>query len=238
MLALGSVSRLRQSHMNKTPFLLLGALSMTGCGHIVAQVFTGGHSGPTIKGSGHVKTEARKVGNFTKIRSEGSVDVVATIGAKSDLKVTADDNLIKLVKTRVDGDTLVVTCEGNYSTKNRIDVVFSVPTLKAASIRGSSDIAINGLKGGDFDASIAGSGDLSATGSVGALSAAIDGSGDIDFAKVNARSGNVSISGSGDIKVRTDGNLSVSINGSGDVTYFGNARVTKSINGSGDIHRG
>src|SRR5690242_9802374 len=102
--------------MNKTPLLLVGALTVTGCGHMMGHLFQG------VQGSGTVKTESRHIGAFTKIRAEGSMDIEAKVGPASDLKITADDNIVPLIKTRIDGDTLVIRSEGGFSTHNRVVV--------------------------------------------------------------------------------------------------------------------
>jgi hypothetical protein len=225
--------------MNKIPILLAGAVALAGCGEMTTH-FTAVHQGgPHIKGSGRVKTESRRIGSFSKVRSEGAMDVVATIGPKSDLKITADDNLLKLVKTRIEGDTLVISGEGSYSTRSKMEVSFSVPALRSASLKGSSDIYVKGLKSGDFDAAISGSGDIFATGSVRHLTVALSGSGDCECGKLIAQSATVALDGSGDVRVNTKGPLSATINGSGDITYVGQpSSISKTINGSGGVHGG
>jgi hypothetical protein len=220
--------------MNKTPLLLIGALALSGCG-IVHDVAGGG--GPRVEGSGKVSTETRSVGAFTKIRTEGAFDVVVTVGSKSDLKITADDNLLGMIKTRIDGDTLVISSEGNISTSNKMEVSFSNPTLAAAEIHGSGDVTVNGIKASEFEASISGSGNITATGAVDKLEASIDGSGNLMLDNLAAKSAKVTINGSGDAEVNTDGKLDATINGSGDIEYHGTPKsVSKSINGSGDVH--
>jgi hypothetical protein len=195
--------------------------------------------GMGVQGSGHLKSETRHVGSFSKVRVEGSIDVEAKIGSQTDLKVSADDNLLSLIKTRVEGDTLIIRSEGSFSTNNRMVVQFSAPKIQAASVAGSGDVKVDGLRGGDFAASISGSGDISATGSAGAVSVSIAGSGDASLKGLQSSSATVSISGSGDASVNTSGPLSVVINGSGDVVYSGKpTSIAKKINGSGSVEQG
>lgn len=194
--------------------------------------------GPTVKGSGKAKTETRAVGKFTRVAVQGSADCEITVGQGQSVLVTTDDNLLSHLKTTVRGDTLYVENKGSSSTRIGFKVKITVPDLTGYDVAGSGDAHITGLKGGAFVAAIAGSGDITATGSVNRVEASISGSGDIDLRGVKAREAEVSIAGSGDIAVSASEKLDASIAGSGNVTYYGNPTVSKSVVGSGEIARG
>lgn len=187
------------------------------------------------RGSGVIKTEPRQTGNFDMILSKGSVDADITIGPQLSVAVEADDNLLPLIHTEVKNGALVIDTEGNWSSRHDPVVHITMPSLGAIGIDGSGDAQIRGLNGGALGTRIRGSGDITATGSVGQLEVVIDGSGDVDCKDLHADDVAVRVDGSGDAKVYANKALRVVINGSGDVTYSGDAQLTSSVHGSGDL---
>ena len=218
----------------KTIFALVGAAVMvSGCSGM-KHMFD---HGPQVTGSGKVKSETRKVGNFTKIESRGSADCKVTVGKAVGLSIQADDNILPLVETTVEKDTLIINCKGSFSTHNPIVVTITVPNLENFNVKGSGDSLIQSLKGRSFSAEIAGSGNIHASGQIDKASASIRGSGNVDFSNLRARQAVASISGSGDITIFASHALDASIRGSGDIAYLGNpSNVEKSVSGSGEIN--
>jgi hypothetical protein len=190
-----------------------------------------------VKGSGVKASEFRKVGKFSKVEVQGATDVHIKIASGRELKITADDNLLKQVETVVEGDKLIIRTKGSWSSHIGINVFITNPDLKSVSIAGSGDIDVATVRESDFSASIAGSGDIKVRGMATNVKASISGSGDIDLSEVQATRGKASIAGSGDIRLNVSSELTASIAGSGDITYSGNPRVTKSVAGSGDVRR-
>src|SRR5712691_5835883 len=58
------------------------------------------------RGSGVVSTERRSVPAFSAIQVENGIQVVATVGEPTSVSVSADDNLLPLVRTGVVDGTL------------------------------------------------------------------------------------------------------------------------------------
>ncbi|MCC6405722.1 MAG: DUF2807 domain-containing protein [Planctomycetes bacterium] len=212
--------------------LFLGPL----CGACVVSL--GDDWGADVVGSGVAATETRTIGEFKRIRVHGSTDVVAEVGDRTSLELTADDNLLAYIVTRVDGDTLVIEMkEGSYSSHVPQLARIVSPTLEGFALDGSGDGRFSKLAGARFAVGIAGSGDIVCDGAVDALAVDIAGSGDVDASALAAKRVSVDIAGSGDVSVHAIEDLDVSIAGSGDVVYAGEPRVQQSVAGSGDIRR-
>jgi len=194
-----------------------------------------------VQGSGKSVTRKVSVGpgkevqNFTKIDTHGSFDVSVKVGMQSELIVTGDDNIVKLVNFKVEGQTLHIKTKDSYSSHLGLKVAITVPKLTGLTIDGSGDATISGAQGEDLGLSIDGSGSIKATGSSKRLSAAISGSGDIDASEVTADSVSADVSGSGTIKVGKSQAIAATIAGSGDILYKGKPTVSKSIHGSGEV---
>jgi len=195
--------------------------------------------GPQTVGSGKVSTINRKLGSFKSVAVDGSIDADVTVGRASDALIRGDDNLIGLVKTEIRGDTLHIYLNGSYTTHNPITVTLSATFLEAASVSGSGDLAVHGVRGSSFNVSIAGSGDIKADGSTDRLDAKIAGSGDLALFSLRTSNASVNVTGSGDANVTVTGTLTASVTGSGDITYKGHPQhVDKAVTGSGDVAAG
>ncbi len=195
-------------------------------------------SGPTIVGSGNSKTEVREIGSFKNIHSAGSMSIVVTIGDAVSCKVTADDNVLPILETIVDGDTLKVGSKQSFSSKTRIVVELTVPAVHSLHLAGSGDSIITGMKQSDFEVRIAGSGSAKVDGEVESVTVSIAGSGAAKLANLKAKSGKVKIAGSGSVNVHCTESISAEIAGSGDVVYAGNPpQVQQQIAGSGSVRK-
>ena len=193
-------------------------------------------SGVTIKGSGTIIKENRELMDFYTVEIVGSVDVDIVSGDSFSCNVEGDDNLVPIVETAVSNNTLEISTEGSYSTKNPLIVYLTMPVLDKAKIIGSGDMTISDVTKDKVILTITGSGDITASGSVGILEAVVSGSGDLSLQNLQADHVNVTINGSGDAEVWANQSISAQINGSGDITYTGSpAKVDTQVNGSGDI---
>jgi hypothetical protein len=231
-----------------------------------AHAFSFTIGGESVTGSGHVASQQRAVTGFDAVRSEGSIDVVVRQGAKEGVTVTADDNLLPLIETRVvsegrGGHALVITTRrgANLSTHDKMTVTVDAVQLHAVSVSGSGDLRIESfttpalavdlsgsgdahlgrLETQDLAVSVAGSGDVDGGGHAAHLKIDIAGSGDVKLPQLQADDVKVSIAGSGDADVVANHELAVSIAGSGDVVYHGTGTlVSSSVVGSGGVkHR-
>jgi hypothetical protein len=210
--------------MMSMPVICLGLISIGSCNPYA------------IHGSGHAKTESRAVASFAKIDLAGSPDVEVAVGPAASVSVTTDDNILPIIETKVDGETLKINSKRSYNTSLGVKVSITVPDLQGVSVSGSGNIHVEGLKAGDMDASVTGSGDITLNGVVDRLRARIVGSGDLRAGDLAAKNVQVSVTGSGDAAVRATEQLDARVTGSGNVRYSGNPpQVQHHVTGSGDI---
>jgi hypothetical protein len=117
-----------------------------------------------------------------------------------------------------------------------IKVTIDVKSLDEVLLTGSGEIAVKGVLGKEFDATIAGSGMITASGVADSASVRLDGKGHIDVHDLVTKSTTAGINGKGTIEVNATESLVGKINGSGEITYAGSpANITRSINGKGSI---
>jgi hypothetical protein len=212
-------------------------------------------------GSGRPATETRAPGAFSAIAMRGDIDVRVRQGARESVQVTADDNLVPLVETVLDGETLHIQWKRGATVRphSKVMVVVDVVRLGGLSAAGSGALVVEALKtpalalsiagssnatlrqleaDGLFKVGIAGSGDVQAQGRAGRLDVSIAGSGDVNARDLMADDASISIAGSGDADVSARKTVSVTIAGSGDVRFGGGATLEASrVMGSGSVRR-
>ena len=216
-----------------------------------------------VKGSGVAATQRRDVGAFVGVALGAPFAVILHPGAREAIEIVADDNILALVQTRLEGSgskrSLQIDLPRDIRVEPRTAVVVTIdyvhledlavggsgsiaarsmkaPQLKAA-IGGSGKIDLGDLDAGNLTVAIGGSGTFRADGKARTLSVSIGGSGRCDAERLIAGDVSVSVAGSGDTRVRAETALRASIAGSGDVYHSGAAIPQAAVVGSGRIKR-
>lgn len=175
---------------------------------------------------------------YTSISDAGPMDIVWIRDAKPRFVVSGPAENVAKVRFRMKGSSLEFGAVKGKWVKGDVKIVVYGPQPRAISLAGSGDVTATGLNGGDFSYALAGSGDATLTGKVRHFNASIAGSGDISAKNLSCDTCSVSIAGSGDVTVSAKSKLDANIAGSGDIRYFGNPKVQKTVIGQGTIVRG
>lgn len=200
------------------------------------------------------------VEGFERVALEGSSDVVVRTGLAPSVRAEGDREALDELEIEVQGDTLRVGLKRHgwlfgSGRHGRVKVFITMPSLAAASIGGSGQVAVDRVQGERFEGSIggsgnltidalevaaaefavAGSGDVQAKGKAGRLSANIAGSGNLDLAQVESATASVSVAGSGNARLSASETADVAVMGSGDVTVNGPAKCSVTKAGSGTV---
>ena len=213
--------------------------------------------GGGVDGKGPRVERDLQLDDFDGIRLTLSADVYLTPGRSQSVRVSAQQNIIDLLKTDVDGGVWKISTEENIDDHSKIKIYITVPEMTYVKLSGSGniytegtfdnsgeevEIGISGSGNLEFntnarsiEAGISGSGDIELDGSTDDINVGISGSGDIDAMGMTARNAQIRISGSGNAKVHATQGLNVRVSGSGDVYYRGNPNVQSRISGSGDL---
>ncbi len=182
--------------------------------------------------------------NFSQLTFSLPASITLSQGPTESLTITADDNILPLLTTRVVNNELFVEGDRNhgFSTKKEIKIRVTVKSLNSLKIKGSGDVFGDQFKGDKLDIIIEGSGDVKFKEiRADQLRIAITGSGDIDIGNVESQSVESKTNGSGDIRFGAlrAGQVNITLNGSGDISTSGSAdKVAIEIAGSGEVHAG
>jgi hypothetical protein len=115
----------------------------------------------SVQGSGTSASETRTVADFQAIGLSGSMDLVVRQGAVRSVQVQADDNLLPLLETVVENNSLQVRWKKAQSltTRAKVLVTVVVPKLTGLAVAGSGDVRMETFSTPALQLSLSGSGD-------------------------------------------------------------------------------
>lgn len=200
------------------------------------------------------QTEIRTPGDFNKVGSSGSWDVVVSLGDKDEIKLVSHGFDLSKVITEVEDGKLEIKLEKGKYRQVDFTAYVTVRELSALGLSGSGTMTVESdINSGNFAIGTSGSGDIimkeldarklsvgmSGSGKVvieggSCESANIGQSGSGSFDALELMAGDVKIgkSGSGATSIGVNGDLKVGASGSGNVYIKGNP-TSQSIGSSG-----
>jgi len=189
-----------------------------------------------VPGSGHATTEARALGPFSHIELSGSADVEVSVGPVQSVEITIDDNLLPIIETKVDGDTLRIGSTKNYDSSLGLKVKIVAPSVEGFAVSGAVNLHAVGLAAKTFSLNISGAGNADLQGSVDALEVEVSGAAKIHAFDLAAKSVKLELSGAGNAQVTATESLNATVSGAGDVRYRGHpAKVSQDVSGAGTV---
>ena len=222
-------------YLKKTIGILLCGIINVSCG----QISNTENNNKIIEGNGEPSTEERVVKNFSTISFSGAYNITIKCGSDKSVKITADSNILPIVKTETKSNNLHVTIKQSITTNNDIKVEIEIPDISSINLMGESIATVSKINNERFDISISGSGELTTRGSTKNTTLIIDGSGTIHNRYLNAEKAILKILGAGDAEVYAKDKLDITIEGMGNITYYGSPEtINRNIMGMGSIQPG
>ena len=237
--------------MKKVTMLLIAAIAMvsTSC------VIDGWSNG--VSGNGNVEEETRDISGFTGVLVSSGIDVYLSEGDQFEVRVVADENLMDVIETRLNGKMLDVGTD-NVSIRNAKSkkVYVTLPELTALKISSAGDckgqtlfhcddLELGVSSAGDLtldveanriDLGISSSGDVKLAGKADVFNASLSSAGDLHAFDLVAGKVKVDVSSAGDARVHATDEISMSASSAGNIHYMGDAKVIRSSESSaGDI---
>lgn len=239
--------------MRKAASFLVVALSIT-----LGSCYFGGWEN-SISGNGNVVEETRDVEGFTGVHVSTGIDVFLSEGNEFEVRVEADENLMEVILTELNGSHLdIKTDRVNIRRARSKKVHVTLPELSELKISSAGDcmgqtpfrcddLRLSISSAGDLTLEveadrifldISSSGDARISGSASELDASLSSAGGLDAFDLVAEKVKVDVSSAGDARVHATGEISMNASSAGNIYYRGDARVIHSKSSSaGDIIR-
>lgn len=218
----------KEESMKTKSFLLLAVLivSLGGCR------FWG------VRGSGDIETEERNVEEFNSIEASGAFEIRVTMGEEQNVSVTADDNLLRYIVTKVRNGKLILETKREINPRRDIVVTITALNLKQFEASGACDIFVENISNDYFEVDMSGASDIKLQGSTDKFLVDISGAGNVNAKNLIAKNVRVSLSGASDAIVHATESLDAEVSGVGSVDYYGDPdKVVTDVSGVGSINR-
>ncbi len=212
-----------------------------------------------ISGSGNIVSEKKSVGNFTGISAGSGFDVEVHIGSPVSVTIDADDNLMKMVKVRVEDRTLQIHTKNGVSISDgHLKAYITVPSLDyiestgAATINvldelkddkkiklhasGAAKIAAH-VDAPKIEAESSGAANIDVTGRTKDFNAHASGGAGIDADELMSENTDAEASGAANVHVYASVKLNAHASGAGNIFYKGEAAVSKETSGAGNVNK-
>lgn len=211
-----------------------------------------------IRGNGNVETEDRKItSEFSAIKVSQGINLYITQGNDTDLSVEADENILDLLVTEVEGDVLKIYFDKNvsratrnvYLTTNKYSSIKStsgasvksegIIKTKSISLRSSSgsDIKLN-LNAHSVECSASSGSDIDVKGTTVTFDGDASSGSHIDAEDLKSETSKADVSSGASIDVYASKEITAHASSGGDIDYYGNpATVNKSKSSGGSVSK-
>lgn len=193
----------------------------------------------TVQEPGPPVSRQIEVSAFQRVDLRGAAELQIEVGPAHSLHIDGPQNYVDSLKTRVEGETLIIEDSQGWWGRSKggaVHMRLTTPVLSAVSISGAADTRITGLAGGDLALALQGAGHVQAGGSVANLAVSMSGAGSLELDELVAQNAAATLNGAGNMELNVTGNLDATVNGVGNIEYRGNpAQVKTAMNGVGSI---
>lgn len=206
-------------------------MAATGC-QILHKMGTAGM--PSIKGTGPSKGEERTVGDFERIDIGGPFKVEVRVGPNASLKVEAQENILKAIRSEVKNGTLQVWTENSFESTEPLKLTITTPRLTALDGSGACIGNLEGVNSDKFMLNLSGASRMHVKGVAKDVTLETSGASEVVWDKLIAT--RVAVKGSGACTLLLSGSAdSIDMDVSGACSLKGEDFVVKNatVMGSG-----
>jgi hypothetical protein len=195
--------------------------------------------GPVVTGSGTVKSETRPAADFSRIALSGVGHLTVKQTDRESLTVTAEDNILPHLESKVEDGTLTlkVADNVNLSPSKPITYTVEVKSLEGLSLSGAGTAEATGLDGKQLTVTVSGTGNVTLAGKAEELTVTLSGAGTFKGEGFAVKRAAVRSSGVGHAVVNASEELTASVSGVGNIEYLGDPKVKSSVSGVGKVRK-
>src|SRR5688572_21721476 len=192
----------------------------------------------SVKGSGIGASEIRDVTGFRGVDVGGVFQVEITAGKDFEVEVSADDNLLPVIETRVSNGILHIEAKESIRSHGPVRVRISAPDIESIEASGASKVSLANVKNDGLTIDADGASRVSLSGETAKLIADVSGASHIDAENLKATNARVDASGASHVSVSVIERLAADASGASRVAYVGSPKsVERSSSGASKIHQ-
>lgn len=192
----------------------------------------------TIVGSGRPATEQRSVGSFSGVSVSAAIAATLIVGPDTTVSVTADDNLLPNVTTRVVAGRLDISMSGSTSTRTPVTVSITAPAIDSLRASSAASLTATGINAGSLSAQADSAGSIIARGNADSVDVTAQSNGSADLGGVPAQTATAHVESAGRATVNSQLSVSGSVSSAGRLTIEGSpASVDVTTDSSGQVVR-
>ncbi len=191
-----------------------------------------------VRGNGNVIVEERLLDGFSRVEASGIFYIKIAAGEDYDVKVRAEENLMKYIKIRINEKTLTIYTSRNLSPRKKIQIKISMPELKGIESSGVNKIFAKNLHTKKLSVDLSGAGSITLSGEVNKMRADISGASKLEAGKLRAYKIILDVSGASSAEVNVVDYLNADVSGASKVRYFGAPeKVVTNISGVSSVRK-
>ena len=192
-----------------------------------------------VSGSGNVKVEERRVAGFDRVSVAGTGELILEQSNEESLTVEAEDNLLPLLMSQVEGGRLSLGVRPNTTISATRPIIYrlKVRSLKELRASGAVKVSATGIDQPALAVDTSGSVTSMFAGRAATQDIAVSGIGRWDGRALEGREASVEISGTGEAIVNAAEALNVRASGTATVRYLGAPRVDQQVSGLAKVER-
>jgi len=186
--------------------------------------------------TGPTMSERRDVGSFSSISASAGVEVHVAVGGAPSVTVTAGQNVLPKVITRVEGDRLQIHPDG--TTHGKIKVEVTTPVLRAIDASSSASVVADGVNATAFDANTSSQAKVEVSGTSDVLTLNGSSQSSARLGNLQARTAAVNLSSQASAEVRASEAVTGDVSSQAKLTVLGSpAQVNVSTSSQGSVER-
>jgi len=191
------------------------------------------------KDSVNFASEKRNDFGFREIKAGNAVILIITVQEEFGVTVEGDENLLKDVKTEVEGETLLISLRGNkILPTNKIRLKISMPELLGLELWGASEATVTKAKSDSLKLQIGGTSAVKIDGETKSLTATANGASKIDAENLKTENAEAKAAGTSEIIVSAANDLLAEAFGASTIYYLGEPKNLKqNVVGSSEVRK-
>jgi len=192
-----------------------------------------------LRGSGIAKTESREVTQFSSISTNSVGKIIIKQTGKESLTITADDNILPLLESRVADNILYLTIKNDtsFNPTQPIEFMVEVKRLESLKINGVGSVEVQDIQSKNLSISFDGVGGMTIAGNVDVLDLSLDGVGSFNGENLKTKQATIRSKGVGSVVVNVSEQLDASVLGLGSIEYIGSPQVKEFVKGLGSVKK-